>query len=130
MATEISYLRGRVLKLDAVRDRFYRNTGNWNSWQARNLQDAQGNAGSTETEKSFPVYLSTIVAISLILIFITICTFHCLKGWVRRKLCGHIPNPPEDAVLVQEVRAYNLSDDQRRAVLEAIFSEISKVGVV
>jgi hypothetical protein len=34
---------------------------------------------------------------------------------------------PNETVIIHEGRTFNLSDNQRRAVLEAIFSENSKV---
>jgi hypothetical protein len=85
--------------------------------------------------------------VSLIVAFYLLCTYQCLRIWICRKCFGRevginrgagsapaatvdgqaAGEAPAHTVLVHEGRAFNLSGDQRRQVLEVIFSESSKV---
>jgi hypothetical protein len=95
-------------------------------------------SSSSKDSKSF--MLLTAVIVSLILTFYAICMFHLIRRYVWRKWLrprlfpsssAHTATAQEEAagatVLVHEGQRYNLSEGQRRAVLEAIFSEASKV---
>ena len=81
---------------------------------------------------------------SLIIAFYLLCTYQCLRIWLCRKCFGREVDVrgrtlsasmhadggqggPDGTVLVHEGRVFNLSGDQRRQVLEVIFSETSKV---
>jgi hypothetical protein len=73
-------------------------------------------------DESFLILLTVIVA--LVCLFYVLCTYQL----VRRLICQWLPNSDvEDTVLVHEGRVFNLTGNQRRAVLEAIFSKTSKV---
>jgi hypothetical protein len=68
-----------------------------------------------------------IGVVALICVFYVICTYQCLKLYILRKCCGRdLPVPLPDAVLLHEGVIVNLTGDQRRAALEAIFKESSK----
>jgi hypothetical protein len=92
--------------------------------------------------KSFAIMLTVLVG--LILAFFVVCTYQILRIW----LCKHFLHRSDtvetgehaedgtirqqstnssDTVLVHAGRVFNLSGYQRRAVLEAIFSDTCKV---
>lgn len=94
------------------------------------LRKLQNSAPQQQNESSL-LFIMTIV--SFICIFYLICTFQCLRLWLCHKLLGREapiqpPIEPDDTILVNDEFVSNLTDDQRRAVLEAIFSESSKVS--
>lgn len=84
-------------------------------------------------EKSFTIMLTVLV--SFILIFFVICTYQVMRIWLCKVICRRDVRPVvaetnadgTDTMLVHEGRVFNLTGHQRRAVLEAIFSETSKV---
>jgi hypothetical protein len=93
----------------------------------RNLQDDSSSPPSSkEGSRSFTMLLSVIVG--LILIFYVICTYQIMRMWLC-KVCCRSEREEEAVVEVfdHNGRLFNLSGNQRRAVLEAIFSETSKV---
>lgn len=72
-------------------------------------------------------FIAAIVA--LIVLFYIICMFQCVKLYIL-KCCRQdsaVANSgATGTVLVHEGRVFNLSEDQRRAVLEAIYADNSK----
>lgn len=104
----------------------------------------ENNASSNNADgKSFTIMLTVLVA--LILVFFVICTYQVLRIWLCKCLCGrdYLQGTNSNAavaaagaasgsrdtttMLVHDGRVFNLTGRQRRAVLEAIFSETSKV---
>jgi hypothetical protein len=97
------------------------------------LQQAAGNNTTSTTvqkyDKSFMLLLTIIV--SLILTFYAFCMYQVCRRYVlckRPRANDGIPGA-NGTILVHEGQQYNLSEGQRRAVLEAIFSEVSKVSL-
>jgi hypothetical protein len=86
-------------------------------------------------EKPFTIMLTVLV--SFILMFFIVCTYQVMRILLCKWLCGRDVRPtvvspsgngnPDETVLVHDGRVFNLTGHQRRAVLEAIFSETSKV---
>jgi hypothetical protein len=86
-------------------------------------------------EKPFTIMLTVLV--SFILMFFIVCTYQVMRILLCKCLCGRDVRPAavgpagngitDDTVLVHDGRVFNLTGHQRRAVLEAIFSETSKV---
>ena len=74
-------------------------------------------------DKAFLIMLTVMV--SCICLFFTICVYQVLRIWVCKR--APLGVPMEETVLVHDGRIFNLTGDQRRAVLESIFSENSKV---
>ena len=116
----------------------YYTTGSNEPRRLQQQHDATATAAaapSATQDKSFAIMLAVLVA--LILLFFVICTYQVLRIWLCRCLCkrdlraaaavANNVNGAADTVLVHDGRAFNLTGDQRRAVLEAIFSETSKV---
>jgi hypothetical protein len=93
--------------------------------QSRVLEESQ-------EEKPFTIMLTVLV--SFILVFFLICTYQVMRIMLCKCLCNRDVRPAvvdpigtDDTMLVHEGRVFNLTGHQRRAVLEAIFSERSKV---
>lgn len=78
-------------------------------------------AGANESSTMF-----IAIIVGLICLFYLVCTFHCMRMWCLNKCARRSGDGSADTVLLHEGRAFNLTGDQRRAVLEAIFSESSK----
>jgi hypothetical protein len=112
----------------------------------RTLTTATTSTTATTTndsgDKSFTIMLTVLVG--LILAFFVVCTYQILRIWLCKHFL-HRSNTVEtgehaedgtirqqstnssDTVLVHAGRVFNLSGYQRRAVLEAIFSDTCKV---
>lgn len=86
-------------------------------------QDA---ASQNDEDRPFLIMLTVMVA--CICSFFAICIYQILRIWICKRT--PIGLPLEETVLVHEGRIFNLTGDQRRAVLESIFSESSKVRSV
>jgi hypothetical protein len=107
-------------------------------------------SSASEWNNSSSLFIGVIVA--LIICFYLLCTYQCLRIWLCRKFFGrevglarvggtsgtlstshhgdssnNNNSNNANTVLVHEGRVFNLSGDQRRQVLEVIFSESSKV---
>jgi hypothetical protein len=73
------------------------------------------------------------VLMALILLFFVIGTCQIVRLWLCKCLCGRdlrtaaVGDNVDTADTVHDGRVFYLTGDQRRAVLEAIFSETSKV---
>lgn len=105
---------------------------------SRFLQNSNSSSSGITTansdNQSFAIMLAVLV--TLILLFFVVCTYQVLRNWLCKLCCGRdlrrsnntaTPLTDADTVLVHDGRVFNLTGDQRRAVLEAIFSETSKV---
>lgn len=93
--------------------------------EGNNHTTSGGVERSDENEnESFLMLLTVIVA--LICLFYTLCTYQLIRQWLCRRLYRDAAPDPDSTVLVHEGQVFNLTGDQRRAVLEAIFSETSK----
>jgi hypothetical protein len=77
--------------------------------------------GSTPTTTG-PLYVVSGVLVSLIIVCYFVCPPLALRLWL---MCHPAPDPPD--TLVMSGHVIRLTPGQRRAVLEAIFSETSKV---
>jgi hypothetical protein len=95
-----------------------------------------GAARAADGGESSSLFIGVIVA--LVVCFYLLCTYQCLRLWLCSKLLGReaggdggpgggADGGSANTVLVHEGRVFNLSGDQRRQVLEVIFSESSKV---
>ena len=109
----------------------------------RHLYEENSSSNSNNADdKSFAIMLTVLVA--LILVFFVVGMYHVLRLWLCKCLCGRdltSTNAASNAaaaassssgsgaatMLVHDGRVFNLTGHQRRAVLEAIFSETSKV---
>jgi hypothetical protein len=97
----------------------------------RHLQEDESDSSSSSSSRkdndSFLILTAAIVA--LILVFYALCMYQLLYRWMCRICCGRQleVGGPNETVIIHEGHTFNLSDNQRRAVLEAIFSENSKV---
>jgi hypothetical protein len=108
----------------------------------RTLTTTATTTSNDSGDKSFTIMLTVLVG--LILAFFVVCTYQILRIW----LCKHFLHRSDtvetgehaedgtirqrstnssDTVLVHAGRVFNLSGYQRRAVLEAIFSDTCKV---
>lgn len=126
MANIGSYLRGRAGN-DSVDTLL-------SSLVDRNLQEDESDpstlssSSSPKNNESFLLLTGGIVG--LILIFYALCMYQVLRVWLCRVCCGRQPEvgePDAETVLIHEGITFNLSSNQRRAVLEAILKENSKV---
>ena len=112
-----------------------------------------GGNGSNIPKANESSLMFIAIVVGLICLFYLICTLQCMRIWLCQKCrwCGgngdgdgdgngggdnnnagegregRERGSAADTVLVRQGRVFNLSGDQRRAVLEAIFSETSKV---
>ena len=87
---------------------------------------APSSSSSRTNEDSFLMFASVIVGIVALAYFF--CMYHIFRTWFLRFCCGRETSTINDQViLVHEGRIFDLNSRQRRAVLEAIFSETSKV---
>jgi hypothetical protein len=101
----------------------------------RRLLEEINRADDGHDNASFSIMLAVLVG--LILLFFVTCIYQVFKIWFLNMICsfrdhhGVVPNAPGGAadpvVLVHEGRAFNLTEHQRRAILETIFSSSSKV---
>jgi hypothetical protein len=87
-----------------------------------------GTADGNADNESF-LFLLTII-VGLICLFYMACTYQLVRRYLIRKCCVRGDPPVSDTVVVHDGRVFNLLGNQRRAVLEAIFSETSKVSVL
>jgi hypothetical protein len=99
----------------------------------RNLQE-DGLDPSTLSSSSNPknnesFLLLTAGIVGLIMVFYALCMYQVIRVWLCRVCCGRQPEVAEagETVIIHEGITFNLSDNQRRAVLEAILKENSKV---
>lgn len=83
------------------------------------------------------IYLILLsVLVGMVCLFYAGCLYAIVRDWVRYRCCGGEPPQQEpedgatDTVVVHEGRVFSVVGDQRRAVLEAIFKETSKVSAV
>jgi hypothetical protein len=116
--------------VDLIPSRFLRGieraTAGQRLLQERNPEDDQDN-------KSFSIMLAALVG--LILLFFVICIYQVFKIWFLDLIYSYRDNgvlndasgDTRAVVLVHEGRAFNLTEHQRRAILETIFSSSSKV---
>ena len=82
---------------------------------------------ASNPQDSFLLFASVIVG--LILLAYAFCLVQIFRMWILRLCCGRDYFQTATVVLVQEGNIFNLNPRQRRAALEAIFSETSKVCV-
>jgi hypothetical protein len=117
------------------------NSSSQSSGQQQPQEQGQGGGAARASGggESSSLFIGVIVA--LILCFYLLCTYQCLRMWLCSKLLGRedeggvagggpgggADGGSANTVLVHEGRVFNLSGDQRRQVLEVIFSESSKV---
>jgi hypothetical protein len=81
-------------------------------------------SGSDE-DTSFLLFAAVIVG--FISLAYLICVFQMFRVWFYRVCFGRDVSLGDRAIFVDEGRVHELNSKQRRAVLEAIFSETSKV---
>jgi hypothetical protein len=81
-------------------------------------------SGSDE-DSYFLIFAAVIVA--LISLAYVICFLQMFRVWFYRVFFGRDVSLGDRAIFVHEGRIHELNSKQRRAVLEAIFSETSKV---
>jgi hypothetical protein len=99
----------------------------------RNLQEDESDpstlSASSSPKNNEAFLLLTIGIVGLIMLFYAFCMYEVLRAWLCRVCCGRQPEveEPGETVLIHEGITHNLSSNQRRAVLEAILKENSKV---
>jgi hypothetical protein len=89
-------------------------------------ENESGVAGSSTKENDYFLLLTTFLVV-LILVFYSFCMYQFIRVWFCRICCGIEPEEPFPTAIIQEGGRFNLYGIQRRAILEAIFSETSKV---
>lgn len=100
----------------------------------RSLEQDEGASEETSAPKKNESFLLlTTIIVGLIVVFYCVCTYQIMRIWLCKVCCGRQREDEDeeggDTVVVHEGRLFNLSGNQRRAVLEAIFLEASKVRV-
>jgi hypothetical protein len=99
----------------------------------RNLQEDESDPSSLPASSSpknnNAFLLLTVGIVGLIVLFYAFCMYEVMRVWLCRVCCGRQSEveEPGETVLIHEGISFNLSSNQRRAVLEAILKENSKV---
>jgi hypothetical protein len=125
MANIGSYLRGHAGN-DSVNNLL-------SSFIDRNLQEEESDpsvlSASSSPKNNESFLLLTAGIVGLVMIVYVLCIYQAICVWLCRVCCGRQPEveEPGETVLIHEGITFNLSSNQRRAVLEAILKENSKV---
>jgi hypothetical protein len=90
---------------------------------ATSQQNSSSDNSNPYNNSAFMMFLTVIVV--LVVLCYLICLYHMIQMWC----CKREREEPPRSVVVSG-RVFNLTPGQRRAVLEAIFSENSKVRSV
>jgi hypothetical protein len=90
-------------------------------------QEQELNAHTHTRDSSFGMLFAPVIAGLVVLAFI-FCMWQMFRVWLLRVCCGRETSTSNDrAIIVHKAQVFDLNSTQRRAVLEAIFSETSKV---
>ena len=100
-------------------------SNNNNVENSNNNDNGNGDNHGSNDNDSFLLFASVIVG--LISLAYVVCMIQMFKMWFCRVCCGREFVLPDHAIIVHEGQILELNARQRRAVLEAIFSETSKV---
>jgi hypothetical protein len=110
------FLRGAARMLQNITDE-----------QEQDLEAMASPSSSIRTDGDY-VHVLAPVIVGLIVLASIGCIYLMFRVWILRICCGRETSTNDNpAIIMPEGRIFDLNPRQRRAVLEAIFSETSKV---
>ena len=95
---------------------------------ANNITIGQNLNSQSKPTNQESFFMFSSVVVGFVLLAYTVCMFQMVHMWILRFFCGRDYAQSTTVILVRDGSTiFNLNPEQRRAALEAIFSESSKV---